>query len=354
VPESDPLPPELVRDFLTRLAAARREIDTHGAVLPTIGEQALRLLAHQLRGSGGAFGFPEVSDAAGAVEDAPAGELPHAVRRLSEVIGTIIDAPGEVLLIVDDDPAITRLLEMALRRPGRRLRTAETGAEADRILAEGGCDLVVLDLFLPDEDGRRLLERWRANPGLAATPVFILSARLGAEVKSECYALGADGFFEKPFDVGVLAAAVEGRLARRSHPAPPAPVIPHPPQAGPAKILLAEDDELIARIVSHRLEKGGHRLTRLPDGGGVLARIAADPPDLLILDIKMPEVDGLEVLRRLRADPATRSLPVILLTALGEEEDVVRGFGLGADDYLVKPFSPTELAVRVDRLLHRS
>jgi DNA-binding response OmpR family regulator len=122
---------------------------------------------------------------------------------------------------------------------------------------------------------------------------------------------------------------------------------------GPAKVIIAEDDPLVARIVSHRLGKGGHLITHVTDGAAALAAIAGTRPDLLILDIKMPEMDGLEVLRRLRADAATRTLPVILLTALGEEEDVVRGFGLGADDYLVKPFSPTELAVRVDRLLRR-
>lgn len=353
---SDPLPPELVADFLGRLAAVDQEIETHLADLEAGGEEALRRIAHQLRGSGGSFGHPEVSEAAGMVEAAPTSSLAAATARLREVITEVLIRTDDHLLIVDDDPAITHLLEAVLRGPGRRLRVAGSGGAAERIIATERCDLVLLDLFLPDEDGRRLLERWRAAPATATLPIFILSARLGAEVKSECYQLGADGYFEKPFDPGVLAAAVQGRLKRRGATAaavPPSAPAP-PSSAGPARILIAEDDPLIARIVSHRLGKVGHLITHLPHGGGVLAQVASDRPDLLILDIKMPEVDGLEVLRRLRADPATHSLPVILLSALGEEEDVVRGFSLGADDYLVKPFSPTELAVRVDRLLHRS
>lgn len=353
--DPDQLPPEIVADYHGRLDASRQEIEGLVASLPAAGGPELRRIAHRLRGTGAIFGHPLVSQVAGEVEDAPLGELAAAGRRLADLLQGILAPAGERILLVDDDPAIVRLLAATLQRPGRQILTATTGAEAAALLARERCDLVLLDLFLPDDDGRRLLGRWRGDPATSRLPVFILSARLGSEVKAECYALGADGYFEKPFDPKVLAAAVQGRLHRPG----PAPAVVAPPAAGPrpaagpARILVVEDDHLIARIVTHRLEKAGHHLTHLPDGGTVLAQVARERPDLIILDIKMPEVDGLEVLRRLRADAATRSLPVILLTALGDEADVVRGFGLGADDYLVKPFSPTELAVRVDRLLHR-
>ena len=352
--ERDSVPPELVTEYLDRLEDHRREIEGCLAALPGAGEAPLRRVAHQLRGTGAIFGFPALTQVAGEVEDAPAGTLAAEARRLAELLAGITASSGSRILVVEDDPSIVRLLEVALKGSERRIRAAATAAEADALLARERFDLVVLDLFLPDDDGRRLLLRWRATPSTATLPVFVLSARLGAEVKAECYAIGADGYFEKPFDVSVVVAAVEGRLKRdRAAPsaAPPAAVPAAP--AGPARIYLAEDDPLIAKIVTHRLGKGGHVLTHVGDGAAVLERVAAARPDLLILDIKMPEVDGLEVLRRLRADPGTRTLPVILLSALGEEEDVVRGFGLGADDYLVKPFSPTELAVRVDRLLRR-
>ena len=356
MPDHDPLPPEIVAEYLQQLVTRRGEVEAHLAALPGAGEGPLRTVAHKLRGTGAIFGHDQLSVLAGEVEDAPAADLAETGSRLLAELIAITAPEGERILLVDDDPVMHTLLEATLRAPGRVIRTATNGAAADALLARERYDLVLLDLFLSDEDGRRLLRSWRSRPATSLLPVFILSARLGGDVKAECYALGADGYFEKPFDPAVIAAAVQGRLRRASGPVPAVrdPVAPRPAApAGPAKVMIAEDDPLIARIVTHRLGKGGHQLTHVADGAAALAAIAQARPDLLILDIKMPEIDGLEVLRRLRADAATRTLPVILLTALGEEEDVVRGFGLGADDYLVKPFSPTELAVRVDRLLRR-
>ena len=356
--DADPLPPELVAEFLERLALARAELDRWLAA-PGADAAPIRRLGHQLRGAGGAYGYPEVTTLAGAVEDAAPAALPRAVRALADHLRTLGNDVRERLLVVDDDPVITALLVAALGGPQRQVMAVATTTEAEAALARDRCDLVLLDLFLADEDGRRLLQRWRTAPETRELPVFILSADVGPEVKRECYVLGADGYFEKPLDVGVLAAAVEGRLARAAgrHPAPappaglPRPAAPGP--SGPARILVADDDRLIVSIVTHRLGKAGHSVLAAADGGAALRAIAEAPPDLLILDVKMPVMDGHELLRRLRADPGTRTLPVILLTALGGEEDVVKGFALGADDYLVKPFSPTELTVRVDRLLQR-
>src|SRR5690606_33871121 len=115
--------------------------------------------------------------------------------------------------------------------------------------------------------------------------------------------------------------------------------------------LLAEDDALTATIIRHRLERMGHEVMRVEDGAAVL-RLAPDA-DLspLILDVKMPYVDGFEALRRLRSIRALRDVPVMMVTSMGNEADIARGFELGADDYLVKPFSPIELQARIQRLL---
>jgi len=116
-------------------------------------------------------------------------------------------------------------------------------------------------------------------------------------------------------------------------------------------VLIADDDEDILALVRATIERSGHEVMAVGDGAAALSAMAERRPDLAVLDIAMPELDGLEVLRRLRADDETRDLPVILLTAQAQAADVERGFATGASAYVRKPFSPRDLATRVDDLL---
>jgi len=116
-------------------------------------------------------------------------------------------------------------------------------------------------------------------------------------------------------------------------------------------VLIADDDEDILALVRATIERSGHEVMAVGDGAAALRAMAERRPDLAVLDIAMPELDGLEVLRRLRADDETRDLPVILLTAQAQAADVERGFATGASAYGRKPFSPRDLATRVDDLL---
>jgi DNA-binding response OmpR family regulator len=119
-------------------------------------------------------------------------------------------------------------------------------------------------------------------------------------------------------------------------------------------VLVVEDDADIAQLLVHYLEKAGFSTEVLSSGREALAAVAARPPDLLILDLMLPQVDGLEVCRITRSNPATASVPIIMLTARGEESDRIVGLELGADDYIAKPFSPNELVARVRALLRRA
>ena len=118
-----------------------------------------------------------------------------------------------------------------------------------------------------------------------------------------------------------------------------------------AKITLVDDDENIVASISLALESHGHKVKGYYDGATGLAALEADPPDLAILDVKMPRMDGMEVLRRLRQ---TTELPVIILTSKDEEIDEILGFNLGADDYIHKPFSQRLLIERVKAVLRRA
>ena len=120
------------------------------------------------------------------------------------------------------------------------------------------------------------------------------------------------------------------------------------------RILVVDDEESIRELVKFNLEKAGFVVDSLENGREALNLILENPPDLLVLDLMLPGLDGLDICRHLRQQEQTKLLPVIMLTARGEEIDRVVGLELGADDYLTKPFSPRELVARVKSLLRRS
>jgi two-component system alkaline phosphatase synthesis response regulator PhoP len=121
-----------------------------------------------------------------------------------------------------------------------------------------------------------------------------------------------------------------------------------------SRILIVEDDHDIAALIAHYLEKNGFGTQISRDGGRGLAAARDTPPDLVSLDLMLPGLSGLDVCRALRDDNRTASLPIIMLTARGEESERIVGLDAGADDYVVKPFSPNELMARVRALLRRT
>jgi two-component system alkaline phosphatase synthesis response regulator PhoP len=119
------------------------------------------------------------------------------------------------------------------------------------------------------------------------------------------------------------------------------------------KILVVEDEADILEVIQYNLEREGYAVLTSADGGEALRMARSESPDLLLLDLMLPGMDGLEVCRRLKEDTLTRTMPVIMVTAKGEESDIVIGLGMGADDYVIKPFSPRELVARVRAVLRR-
>jgi phosphate regulon transcriptional regulator PhoB len=121
-----------------------------------------------------------------------------------------------------------------------------------------------------------------------------------------------------------------------------------------SRVLIVEDEPDIRDLLTFHLERDGFQVARAGTGTEALHQVRLTRPDLVILDLMLPEMDGLDVCRRLRADAATAALPIIMLTAKGDEVDRVVGLEIGADDYIVKPFSPKELIARVRAVLRRS
>jgi two-component system phosphate regulon response regulator PhoB len=122
----------------------------------------------------------------------------------------------------------------------------------------------------------------------------------------------------------------------------------------PPKVLIVEDEDSLVTLLSYNLQAEGYAVVHTASGGDAMMVVNEERPDIVILDWMLPGLSGIEICRQIRARPETKSLPVIMLTARGEEGDRIRGLQTGADDYVVKPFSVSELVARVKALLRRS
>ncbi|MHC4981424.1 MAG: response regulator transcription factor, partial [Planctomycetota bacterium] len=120
-----------------------------------------------------------------------------------------------------------------------------------------------------------------------------------------------------------------------------------------ASILIVEDEAEIADLIRYHVQREGAKAVVAPTGRKALEAVERRPPDLVVLDLMLPDIDGLEVCRRLRWQAETRTLPILIVSAKGEESDIVAGLELGADDYVTKPFSPKVLMARIRNLLRR-
>jgi diguanylate cyclase (GGDEF)-like protein len=480
----------------------------------TESADSLRRIAHSLRGSGATYGFPEITEAARELEEASEQELG---ARAETLIVTLREAAAggkgtrTGILVVEDDEEQSKFACEALGGPGFDLYEARTAAQAQAILEEKEVSLILLDLILPDSDGRNFLVKLRDRLATAAIPVVVLTVKNASQVRAECLALGADDFLEKPVPREKLKALVHDRLQKGSEIArelrrdpltglpnraafhemfqrlrygiSPSPdvlslglldldnfasinddygpamadqilrraaalisralrttdfvarwsgsefvvLFPKTEAVGAAtalekaqkvirkeslptgegtsvqvsfsagvaqvnegarveevvaeadrylyqakssgserivaagdqvavprkRILVAEDDELIRLVVKRLLEREGYEVLPTVDGRAALEAAQADSCSMVVSDVRMPRMDGFELLTRLRQLPAYARVPIVMLTAMGSEEDVVRGYELGADDYIVKPFSSAELMARIRRLLKR-
>jgi|GEM_PF-627506 len=250
------------------------------------------------------------------------------------------------VLLIDDDPGFTGVVGHFLERRGFAVDQATSAEEGWRRarrspLSPGGPpDAILLDRLLPDADGFDLLARLKGDPRTAAIPVLVISIR---REKALGLRLGASGYLVKPVDPERLLRAVDQVLAPDGH----------RPKDGqePARILVVDDEPDLRDLLSARLLEGGYRVDTAAAGPEALEMIDEAVPDLLLLDLMMPGMDGWEMLRRLRSRPATANLPVIVVTARDTREDRRTGRELQVLETVTKPFDLAELVAEIERTL---
>lgn len=175
---------------------------------------SLRRMAHRLAGSAGSYGYPALGDLAQSVERALPAQLETAARALLEgLVQVVATAARRTILIVDDDPATQTMVMEALSGPNRYVRAVSNALDGLDYLNQQPVDLVVLDLDLPDIDGRTFLARLRGQAGGGEVPVIVVSRYAAAHVQTECWALGVAGYHNKPIDRATFRSQVSGVIA---------------------------------------------------------------------------------------------------------------------------------------------
>ena len=180
-------------------------------------DESVRRLIQSIAGLTRKYDVPEIREALGAAAEASSTDLPAAVKFLAGFLRDLAARARTqklVILVIDDDPDVTELLQLRLSEPNRDVLVASTITEAARLISERSLSLILLDLHLPDTDGRNLLLSLREDPVTASIPIVVITADTNPEHQDECLGLGADEYFRKPFDLESLAVAVSTRLRR--------------------------------------------------------------------------------------------------------------------------------------------
>jgi PAS domain S-box-containing protein len=268
------------------------------------------------------------------------------------------DLRGLNVLVVDDNATNRRVLSGLLRLWAARPTAVESGpaalAEVRRAAAAGQTyPLLLVDAMMPDMDGFTLVEQLRNEPAIAPPTIMMLTSADRQTDAARCRRLGLSGYLVKPvkadeLQIAILAALGGTSLGNRPQ-APVSRAAAGPPSDAaslpPRRILLAEDNPVNQRVALHMLGKAGHATVAVANGREALDALARESFDLVLMDVQMPEMDGLEATRAIRAEEETtgRHVPIVAMTAHAMKGDRERCLEAGMDDYLSKPVQKAEL-----------
>jgi len=239
------------------------------------------------------------------------------------------------ILVVDDDQDLTLVIGEHLRRRGYEVTTANSGMDAIKLAIDTQPDMITLDLLMPKMDGYFVAKLLKQNPKTKDIPIVIVSAVFE---KEKCYRLGIADYITKPFNSEALMEAVnrtekmvKGEISRK-------------------KVLVVDDAPDIIAVLTLSLTNRGYTVFNSYDGIQAIALAKKEKPNIIILDLMLPAVEGFSVIKALKNDPETEAIPIIVITGR-TIEDKEKAMKLGAKQYLIKPFTMTILYEELDKIL---
>ncbi|HSQ97276.1 MAG TPA: response regulator [Rickettsiales bacterium] len=332
--------------------------------------EELRIKVHKIAGSAKTFGFPELSKLSFDAEDyvnsfikdekkysnkelktkldALTGEIRKVMSENKEVENIQDEKPTEteketsanakLILVIDDDELVFNLIESAFeKRNDIVFKHAKDGTEGLLKVKEKRPDLLLLDVNMPKMSGFEVLDILKKDNETKNLQVVMLTRRGEEENIIKGLSYGAVDYILKPFDLEELVKKVDTFLMKNE-----------------LKILIADDDELIAELLKTKFNHNGYSVMLATNGKEALDIIKTQKPNIVLLDIMMPVIDGFAVLRKVKSDDEIKNIPIVFLSAKNQEENVVNGLKIGAYDYITKPISAEEVFTRVETILQRT
>ncbi len=243
------------------------------------------------------------------------------------------------ILIIEDDERLIENLDFHLGKNNYKTKLAQNASDGVKFSITENPDLIICDIMLPDFDGYQVLEKIKKNEKTRYIPFIFISAKSGEENIRKGLSLGADDYLSKPFDISELLISIKNNIDRSN----PVEYI----------ILIIEDDLNLLDNLEIILNENHFKVILAANGkeGIKLARI--NQPDLIISDILLPDIDGYEVLKKLKSDDETKSIPFIFLSVVAEEDSISKGLNLGADEYIKKPFNTSFLIDKIKKTIDK-
>jgi diguanylate cyclase (GGDEF)-like protein/PAS domain S-box-containing protein len=252
------------------------------------------------------------------------------------------------ILVIEDNQANMKLARILLRNAGHEVSCAVDAESGLTTARKEQPDLILMDIQLPGIDGLEATTLLKQSPLTAAIPIIALTAMAMKEDEEKARSAGCDAYISKPLRYQDLYAAVDALLlagSKRSEFLPGATV------RTAAKVLIVDDAARDRKVLETLLQPEGYVTVSAASGAEALAEVARDAPDLILVDIMMPVMDGCELTCALKADPATANIPIIMVTAKVDRDAKLAGLTAGAEEFLTKPVNRTELWLRVRNLL---
>jgi two-component system cell cycle response regulator len=259
----------------------------------------------------------------------------------------------KTVLVVEDNALNMKLVRQLITIAKYKVLEASNAEDGIKLARTHRPDLIMIDIQLPGMDGLTAAKIMKDDPASRDIPVVALTAHAmqGDEIKAK--AAGCDDYLSKPIDTKVFFKTLEKFLVVRGEDssADDDEVVAINPEKGAPTILVVDDEALNVKLLSARLGTFGYHIMKAYSGFEALEIVEARGPDLILLDIMMPGMDGYEVLGKLKENDRTKFIPVVLITALDGKDEKTRGLEAGADEFLNKPVNATELETRVRSLL---